>query len=139
MKYKVVIDNWTSGLNELLNHQEKRYDPRTHRMRVYNTEKVKNERKIRSCLQKQGLDKVKLKTPIAIHYRIYAKDKKHDRMNLGSCLDKCFCDALQTMKILSNDGFDDVVEIRFDYGLDRNDPRAEITITEMQKISKERG
>lgn len=134
MKYKVVIDNWTSGLNELLNHQEKRYDPRTHRMRVYNTEKVKNERKIRSCLQKQGLDKVKLKTPIAIHYRIYAKDKKHDRMNLGSCLDKCFCDALQTMKILSNDGFDDVVEIRFDYGLDRNDPRAEITITEMQKI-----
>lgn len=108
-------------------------------MRVYNTEKVKNERKIRSCLQKQGLDKVKLKTPIAIHYRIYAKDKKHDRMNLGSCLDKCFCDALQTMKILSNDGFDDVVEIRFDYGLDRNDPRAEITITEMQKISKERG
>ena len=139
MKYKVVIDNWTSGLNELLNHQEKRYDPRTHRMRVYNTEKVKNERKIRSCLQKQGLDKVKLKTPIAIHYKIYAKDKKHDRMNLGSCLDKCFCDALQTMKILSNDGFDDIVEIRFDYGLDRNDPRAEITITEMQKISKERG
>ena len=139
MKYKVVIDNWVSGLNELLNHQEKRYDPRTHRMRVYNTEKVKNERKIRSCLQKQGLDKVKLKTPIAIHYKIYAKDKKHDRMNLGSCLDKCFCDALQTMKILSNDGFDDVVEIRFDYGLDRNDPRAEITITEMQKISKERG
>ena len=134
MKYKVVIDNWVSGLNELLNHQEKRYDPRTHRMRVYNTEKVKNERKIRSCLQKQGLDKVKLKTPIAIHYRIYAKDKKHDRMNLGSCLDKCFCDALQTMKILSNDGFDDVVEIRFDYGLDRNDPRAEITITEMQKV-----
>ena len=134
MRYKVVIDNWTSGLNELLNHQEKRYDPRTKRMRVYNTEKVKNERKIRSCLQKQGLDKVKLKTPIAIHYKIYAKDKKHDRMNLGSCLDKCFCDALQTMKILSNDGFDDVVEIRFDYGLDRNDPRAEITITEMQKV-----
>ena len=134
MRYKVVIDNWTSGLNELLNHQEKRYDPRTKRMRVYNTEKVKNERKIRSCLQKQGLDKVKLKTPIAIHYKIYAKDKKHDRMNLGSCLDKCFCDALQTMKILSNDGFDDVVEIRFDYGLDRGDPRAEITITEMQKV-----
>ena len=137
MKYKVVIDNWTSGLNELLNHQEKRYDPRTKRMRVYNTEKVKNERKIRSCLQKQGLDKVKLKTPIAIHYKIYAKDKKHDRMNLGSCLDKCFCDALQTMKILSNDGFDDVVEIRFDYGLDRSDPRAEITITEMQRVEKE--
>ena len=86
MKYKVVIDNWTSGLNELLNHQEKRYDPRTHRMRVYNTEKVKNERKIRSCLQKQGLDKVRIENPIAIHYMIYAKDKKHDRQNMGSCL-----------------------------------------------------
>ena len=134
MKYKVVIDNWTSGLNELLNHQEKRYDPRTHRMRVYNTEKVKNERKIRSCLQKQGLDKVRIENPIAIHYMIYAKDKKHDRQNMGSCLDKCFCDALQTLKIIKNDGWNDIVKLDFDYAVDSKNPRAEITITEMQKV-----
>lgn len=131
MKYKVIIPEWTSGLNELLISQEKRYDPRTHRLRVYNTEKTKNERKIRSCLQKQGMSKVRLNTPVAIKYRIYAKDKKHDRMNLGSCLDKCFCDALQTMKILANDGFDDVVNIQFEYFLDRENPRAEITIMEL--------
>ena len=133
MKYKVIIPAWDSGLNELLHCQEKRYDPRTHKMRVYNTEKTKNERKIRSCLQKQGLSKVRLEAPIAIKYMIYAKDKKHDRMNLGSCLDKCFCDALQTMKILANDGFDDVVDIKFEYFLDRQNPRAEITITELDK------
>ena len=135
-KYKVVIDNWDSGLNELLFHQEKRYDPRTHKMRVYNTEKTKNEKKICSCLQKQGLSKVKLKTPIAIKYRIYAKDKKHDRMNLASCLDKCFCDALQTMKILSNDGFDEVVDVDPKVLLDRENPRAEITITEVERGEK---
>lgn len=131
-KYKVVIDNWDSGLNELLNHQVSRYDPRTHKMRVYNTEKVKNERLIRGCLQKQGFADVRLKTPIAIEYKIYAKDKKHDRMNLASCLDKCFCDALQTMKILSNDGFDEVVDVIFEVDLDRKNPRAEITITEVE-------
>ena len=133
MKYKVVIPNWVSGLNELLNHQEKRWDARLHKMRVYNTEKVKNERLIRQCLMQQGMAKVKIEKPIAIHYMIYAKDKKHDRMNLGSCLDKCFCDALQTMKILRNDGFDNIVKITFDYDVDRKNPRAEIVITELEK------
>lgn len=131
MKYKVIIPNWVSGLNELLNHQEKRWDARLKRYRVYNTEKVKNERKIRNCIQKQGMAKVRISKPIRIDYMIYAKDKKHDRMNLGSCLDKCFCDALQTMKILSGDGWKDIVKITFDYDVDKNDPRAEITITEM--------
>ena len=131
MKYKVTIPKWESGLNELLNHQEKRYDYRTKKMRVYNTEKTKNERLIRQCLYKQGLDKVRIEKPIAIHYTIYAKDKMHDRQNLGSCLDKCFCDALQALKILKNDGWNDIVKIGFDYDVDRNNPRAEITITEL--------
>ena len=89
MKYKVIIPNWVSGLNELLNHQEKRWDARLKKMRVYNTEKVKNEKLIRQCLAKQG------------------------------------------MKILKNDGWNDIVKISFDYDIDRGDPRAEITITEL--------
>ena len=102
-------------------------------MRVYNTEKVKNEKLIRQCLAKQGMSKVRIEKPIAIHYMIYAKDKKHDRMNLGSCLDKCFCDAMQTMKILSNDGWNNIVDIRFDYSVDSQNPRAEILITEVEE------
>ena len=132
MKYKVTIPNWTSGLNELLNHQEKRYDYRTKKMRVFNTEKTKNEKVIRNCLLKQNMGKVRIEKPVAIHYMIYAKDKKHDRQNLGSCLDKCFCDAMQTLKILKNDGWNDIVKISFDYDIDSKDPRAEITITEME-------
>ena len=131
MKYKVTIPNWTSGLNELLNHQEKRYDPRTKKLRVYNPEKAKNEKLIRNCLTKQGMNKVRIEKPIAIHYMIYAKDRKHDRQNLGSCLDKCFCDAMQTMKILRNDGWNDIVKLAFDYSVDSRNPRAEITITEL--------
>jgi len=135
MKYKVIIPNWNSGLNELLNSQEKRYDPRTRKMRVYNPEKTKNERMIRKCLVQQGFKDVKLKTPIAIKYTIYAKDRKHDRMNLGSCLDKCFCDALQykDMKILSRDGWKDIVDIKFEYFVDEKNPRAEIEITEQKE------
>ena len=131
MKYKVCIPNWTSGLNELLNHQEKRYDPRTKKLRVYNPEKAKNEKLIRNCLTKQGMNKVRIEKPIAIHYMIYAKDRKHDRQNLGSCLDKCFCDAMQTMKIIPNDSWDWIVKLSFDYDVDRKNPRAEVTITEL--------
>lgn len=131
MTFTVVIPNWDSGLNELLNHQEKRYDPRTHRLRVFNTEKTNNERKIRSCLQKQGFSSVRITKPVEIHYMIYAKDKKHDRQNLGSCLEKCFADALQTMKIIPNDSWDWIVKNTFDYEIDRQNPRAEITIREL--------
>lgn len=137
MTYRVVIDNWNSGLNELLNHQEKRYDPRTKKVRVFNTEKTKNEAKIRKCLKAQGFKGVVLKTPIAIKYCIYAKDRCHDRMNLGSCLDKCFCDALQykdrdAPKILKRDGWNDIVDIKFEYYVDSKNPRAEIEITEVE-------
>ena len=62
---------------------------------------------------------------------IYAKDKKHDRQNLGSCLEKCFADALQTMKIIPNDSWDWIVKNTFDYEIDRQNPRAEITIREL--------
>lgn len=137
MKYKVIIPEWSSGLNELLHAQEKRYDPRTRRMRVYNTEKTKNERMIRKCLAEQGYKDVVIRTPIAIRYCIYAKDKKHDRMNLGSCLDKCFCDALQTMGILSRDGWKDIVDIQFQYDIDTRNPRAEIEITEVKENTNE--
>lgn len=133
MKYKVIVPNWTSGLNELLNHQEKRWDARLKRYRVYNPEKVKNEKLIRQCLTKQNMANVRIDKPVAIHYMIYAKDKKHDRQNLGSCLEKCFADALQTMKIIPNDSWDWIVKNTFDYDIDRNNPRAEITITELER------
>ena len=138
MKYKLVIPEWNSGLNELLNHQEKRYDPRTKRMRVFNTEKTKNEKKIRKCLKEQGFGKIVFKPPITIKYCIYAKDMKHDRMNLGSCLDKCFCDALQykDMKILNRDGWKDIVDVKFEYFVDSKNPRAEIVIEE---VTNEKG
>ena len=134
MRYKVCIPNWTSGLNELLNHQEKRWDARLKKYRVYNHEKASNEKKIRDCIKKQGLWNVKFKTPIAIEYKIYAKDRKHDRMNLGSCLDKCFCDAIhkyKDLKMISGDGWNEVVKISFDYDVDSENPRAEIYITEL--------
>lgn len=137
MTYKVVIPAWDSGLNELLHSQEKRYDPRTRRMRVYNTEKTKNERLIRKCLVEQGLKEVKINPPVEIKYTVYAKDKKHDRMNLGSCLDKCFCDALQTLGMLSNDGWNDIVNISFEYFIDRQNPRAEIEIREIKRGKRE--
>ena len=132
MRYKVTIPNWTSGLNELLNHQEKRWDARLKKMRVYNTEKTKNERIIRQCLVRQNMAKVRIEKPIAIQYKIYAPNKKHDRQNLGSCLDKCFCDALQTMKIIKNDGWNDIVDLKFDYDVDTKNPRAEIIITVLE-------
>jgi hypothetical protein len=132
MKYKVIIPNWNSGLNELLSHQEKRWDARMRRYRVFNTEKTKNERIICKCLKEQGFGEMKIVRPVVIHYMVYAKDKKHDRQNLGSWLEKCFADALQTMKIIPNESWDWIIKNTFDYDIDRKNPRAEVEIEVME-------
>lgn len=134
MRYKVVVKNFNSGLNELLLAQEKKYDSRIKRYRVWNSEKTKNDRTCKAFLIKAGLHKIKLKTPILLHYHIFAKDKKHDRMNIATAFDKSFEDALQEIKAISNDGWDDVMGATFEFDIDKNNPRIEVVIEELEDI-----
>ena len=58
----------------------------------------------------------------------FAKDKKHDRGNINSALEKSFMDALQQKNVIKNDGYDDVMDSVFYTELDRNNPRIEVEI-----------
>jgi hypothetical protein len=53
-------------------------------------------------------------------------------MNLASATDKSFQDALQLCGVIKNDGWDDVIDITFNFYLDRENPRTEVTITEKE-------
>ena len=130
--YKVTVYGYDSGLNELLNHQEKRYDARTKRMRVYNTEKAKNDKICRTWLLKGGMSKVRIDKPISIHYRFYVKDKTHDRSNVSAAFVKSFEDALQELHIIKNDTYDLVLTPTYYFEVDRKNPRVEVIIQEME-------
>lgn len=128
MEYKIIIPGQMKGLNELLNGRY--YDKRS---RSYHN-KVKSENDalcVDAIRFSRSLRKVKIRNPIIIDYRIFAGDKRHDRMNLLSAIDKSFEDALQKTGIIKNDGWDDVLNTTHSFYIDRENPRIEITITEV--------
>lgn len=132
MTYKVVISksNRTfpiKGLNELL--AGRMYDYRT--KKYHNKVKTDNDKVCCVAIRKY-LNGVKLKTPIRCTYHIFAQDKRHDRGNLASATEKSFLDALQEMKVIKNDGFDDVLDSTFITELDRINPRIVVEIEEME-------
>ena len=131
MSYKVVISNKNhtfpiKGLNELLAGRV--YNFRT--KKYHNTVKASND-KVCLCAIRKYIPKVKIDKPIRCTYYIYAQDKRHDRGNLYSATEKSFLDALQQAKVITNDGFDNVMDSRFFTEVDRNNPRIEVVIEEI--------
>lgn len=128
MVYKVVISRVDKkfpikGLNELLagmywNARLKKFQ---------NEIKSNNDKMCRLAIQKY-MHGVKIDKPIRCHFHIYAKDKKHDRGNVYTATEKSFLDALQQMKVISNDGYDNVLDSTFLTELDRLNPRIEVEI-----------
>ena len=126
-EYRVTIKGFDSGLNELLAAQKSTYDRRTKRMRVANPEKAKNDK---LCLKNiwRDMHGVHIDKPIEVYYHIYAKDKKHDRPNIGYAFCKSFLDALQMAKVIDSDGWDHVINTHFEYDISKDNPRVEVFI-----------
>lgn len=127
MEYKIIIKGFDSGLNELINGHL--YDYRTKKYR--NAVKNKNDdiccKQIKFCRELKG---VHINKPIVIHYSFYAKDKRHDRMNLASAFIKSFEDSLQKCGVIKNDGWDDVLTPVLTFEIDKKNPRIEVLICE---------
>lgn len=132
MIYKVVISNSKhtfplKGLNELLGGRV--YNFRT--KKYHNSVKSENDKVCRLAIQKY-MRGVKIDKPIRCTYLIYVGDKRHDRGNLACAVEKSFLDALQEMKVIKNDGFDDVLDSVFHTELCRDNPGIEVIIEEVE-------
>lgn len=128
MKYKVIIQNQKrtfpiKGLNELLSGRM--YNFRT--KKYHNPVKAENDKVCLKAIKKYMPD-VHIDKPIKCTYWIYAQDKRHDRGNLTSAVEKSFLDSMQIAKCICNDGYDDVLDSIFYTELDRNNPRVEVEI-----------
>lgn len=132
MKYKVVIKNFDSGLNELLHAQKCVWNARLKKMVVSNSEKKKNDAFCRNAIYCSELRGKKILKPLNIHYKVYARDKMRDKMNILSAFDKSFEDALQQLKIISNDGWSQIYGISQEFDVDTINPRIEVYLEEVE-------
>ncbi len=127
--YKLTVKGFKYGLNAVLSGFK--YDFRS--KRYFNNEKRDNDYICIDSIRRSDIRKVKIKKPIVIHYHIFWKDRRSDRMNIASAFDKSFQDALQKTGVLSNDGWKDVINATFDFDVDRENPRVEIVIEELNE------
>lgn len=126
----MTVKGFKSGLNELLGGRM--YDHRTKKYR--NSEKSKNDAICAKYIKlSKDLRGVKIDRPVIIHYEFYCENKMHDRMNVASAFIKSFEDALQKCRVLKNDGWDDVLTPTLAFDIDKQKPRVEVTIEEVEE------
>lgn len=131
MVYEVIISKKNNtfplkGLNELLGGRL--YNFRT--KRYHNPVKANND-KVCLLAIKKCMPGVKINKPIKCTYWIFAADKRHDRSNLYSAIEKSFLDALQTAKVINNDGWEEVYDSEFHTYVDKKHPRVVVNIEEV--------
>ena len=71
--------------------------------------------------------------PVIIHYVFYEPNMKRDHDNVFAFASKCIQDGLQDMEVIANDGWKDILNFTHDFYLDRDNPRIEVYIEEIEE------
>jgi len=105
------------------------------------TERGEKGKYTAAAMKKQAEEKVmwaakvglgeRFRNPVFIHYLWVEKDRRRDKDNI--CFAKKFIqDALVKAKVLKNDGWNEIADFKDDFDVDKDNPRIEVTITEVE-------
>lgn len=65
---------------------------------------------------------------IILHYRFFEPKKNRDKDNIFGYANKVIADALQEMKVIDNDGWKNIENFTHDFFVDKEFPRIEVYI-----------
>lgn len=82
---------------------------------------------IRHCLR--GIE---IQKPVHMHYRWYENNSRRDLDNISSFGRKVIQDALVKSGVLKNDGWKNITGFNDSFYIDKNNPRIEVEIVEME-------
>lgn len=82
---------------------------------------------------RRQLNHVKIPGRVKIHYRYYEASKRRDPSNISAFAIKVIEDALQKCGVISNDGWANIAGYSQDFFVDKDNPRIEVTITEVSE------
>lgn len=86
---------------------------------------------IASIAIRKQLPHVQIPGQVRIHYRYYEPTKKRDPSNVAAFAVKVIEDALQKCDVITNDGWANIAGYSQDFFVDKENPRIEVTITEV--------
>lgn len=124
MQYKFTIDGRLDGQNDFI---------AANRTNPYkgNNMKRNNQQTVMWAIRQQ-LKKLKIEKPIHIHYKFIEKNKMRDKDNIASFAMKVIQDALVQVEVIKNDGWREVESFSCTFGVDKNNPRIEVTLEEVE-------
>ena len=122
---RIIIDGRLSGLNE--------YTRECRRNRYAGAKlKKENEQKVFLGIMRSTLAKSRITKPVYITYKWYEPNKKRDLDNIAFAK-KFVQDALVANGILENDGWANIVGFCDEFYVDKENPRVEVEIMEVEK------
>lgn len=95
--------------------------------------KQKNEKNIIYQIRRQLPGISTITAPVLIYYRFYEKDRRRDNDNILSCAAKFVQDGLKKTWVIKDDNQKCIPHFYFDTFVDKENPRIEVTITELTK------
>lgn len=82
---------------------------------------------------RKQLSRIKIAKKVRIHYRYFEPSMKRDPSNISAFAIKVIEDALQKCGVISNDGWANIAGYSQDFFIDKDNPRIEVTITEVSE------
>lgn len=124
MKYLLTIPGRLDNLNDYITAE---------RANKYKGAQMKADNEtivivaIRRCLR--GIE---IRNPVHMRYHWYEKNSRRDLDNISSFGRKVIQDALVKSGVLQNDGWKDIVGFDDAFYIDKNNPRIEVEIVEIE-------
>lgn len=124
MEYKFIIPGRLDGLNKYIGANRSNSC-------AGNSMKKRNERVVKNAIEDCLLG-VKIENPVFMNYIWHEKDKRRDLDNISSFGRKVIQDALVSVGVLGGDGWKHVAGFSDRFEVDRENPRIEVLIREVE-------
>ena len=95
--------------------------------------KQEYQRKVVSAVRSQ-LRGIHIDKPVKIYYTFYEENRKRDLDNISAFAHKVIQDGLVKGGLLANDGWKNIVGFSDDFFVDKDNPRIEVTIREVDEL-----
>lgn len=124
MEYKLIINGRMAGMNDYTSANRQHYQSGA------NMKKDAEEMIMWDI--RQQLNGVHIQKPVIIKYMFFEPNKKRDLDNIAGFAHKVIQDSLVKTKVLVNDGWDNVVGFLDQFAIDKDNPRIEVTVVEVE-------
>lgn len=130
MKYELILDGIMPDLNDYLKGERIAIRKNGKFTTKGNVLKQEYQRKVVAKIRRQLMG-IHIEKPVEIKYTYFEPNKKRDLDNISAFAHKVIQDGLVKGGLLANDGWKNIIGFSDDFYVDKENPRIEILIREV--------